>query len=76
MFRRVLFTESHATALLIRSLLLEAGFHPAPVPDAEHVFLAGADRGYYIEVPAEQVAEVVEFLTEEGYQADVLPPRQ
>lgn len=76
MFRRVLFTESHPTALLVHSLLREAGYHPAPVPDADHVFLAGADRGYYIEVPDEEVAEAVKFLKGQGYQADILQPRQ
>jgi len=76
MFRKVLFTEDYSTACLIRSLLVEAGFHPAPVAKAEHVFLAGADRGYYVEVFEEEAKEAVGFLAEHGYRADVFPPRE
>ena len=66
-WRRVLLIESHPAACLVRSLLVEAGFHPAPIPEAESVFLAGADLGYYVEVLAEEVEASLEFLSAQGY---------
>ena len=69
MFRRVLFVPSFATVSKIRSLLVEAGFHPAPLVEA---YISGADRGYYVEVLPEEVDRSREFLTAQGYAADLL----
>ncbi len=33
-WRRVLLTESYPVACLVRSLLVQAGFHPAPIPES------------------------------------------
>ena len=72
-WRKILFIETYPAACLVRSLLEEAGFHPAPVPDAESVFLAGADLVYYIEVLTEEVAAAGEFLAARGYADKLLP---
>jgi hypothetical protein len=71
MYRKVLFTGNYATACLNRSLLAGAGFHPAPVPEA-----VPADRGYYLEVPENEVDEAVALLAEQGYEADLISRRQ
>ena len=66
-WRRVLLTESYPVAYLVRSLLVEAGFHPAPIPEAASVFLAGADLAYEVEVLSEEVEASLEFLSAQGY---------
>ena len=66
-WRKVLLTESHPAACLVRSLLVEAGFHPAPIPEAASVFLAGADLAYEVEVLSEEVEASLEFLSAQGY---------
>ena len=73
-WQKVLFTDSHPVACLVRSLLVEAEFHPAPVPEAESVFLAGADLGYYVEVLSEEVEASLEFLSARGYADHLVRP--
>ncbi len=74
-WRRVLLTESYPVACLVRSLLVAAGFHPAPIPEAESVFLAGADLGYYVEVLSEEVEASLEFLSAQGYADQLVCPQ-
>jgi len=71
-WKRVLFIDTHPAACLARSLLLEAGFHPAPVSEAEAVYLAGADLMYYVEVPAAELEEARHFLSGRGYTKNLL----
>ncbi|MEM8882982.1 MAG: hypothetical protein AAGD14_02845 [Planctomycetota bacterium] len=71
---RVLAIETHPAASLVHSLLTEAGFHPAPVAEAEAVYLAGADLQYYVEVPAAEAVAARTLLHDRGYAKHVLPP--
>jgi len=46
---------------------VEAGFHPAPIPESASVFLAGVDLAYEVEVLSEEVEASLEFLSAQGY---------
>ena len=74
-WRRVLLTESYPVACLVRSLLVEAGFHPAPILEAASVFLAGADLAYEVEVFSEEVEASLEFLSAQGYADQLVRPQ-
>lgn len=59
-------------AALLISRLAKLGFHPAPLAEASHIQLAGAERLFPVEVPSEERAAVLQFLRENGYGKDVV----
>ncbi len=59
--------DTFALAGLLVSTLEEAGFHPAPVSDAEHVGTAGVARGFTVRVPAPEVDAAAALIKERGF---------
>jgi len=74
MFAVIAELDNHAIASLVASTLAHAGFHPAPVAESPHVQLAGVDRVFKVEVPAEESGAAIEFLDEQGYGRHVVRP--
>ena len=66
--------DNPAIAGLLVSTLADVGFHPAPLAQAPHVQVAGADRVFTVEVPPEERDEVVRFLRENGYAKHLVSP--
>jgi hypothetical protein len=64
--------DNPALAGLLVSTLVEVGFHPAPLAQAAHVQVAGAERVFTVEVPPEERAEVIRFLNENGYAKNLV----
>jgi hypothetical protein len=55
MFAKVCFHRDFAAAEMIRNLLEENGLHPMKLDYSAHVSLAGAEQGYFVEVPKQEV---------------------
>jgi hypothetical protein len=49
---------------MTRNLLEENGLHPMKLVYSNHVFLAGADQGYFVEVPVQEVEIAKKILSE------------
>jgi hypothetical protein len=65
-FVRIAFARNVVEAGRIQSLIECKGFHPAPVATASHLTVAGADQGYYVEVPRTEAVAVAALLRAEG----------
>ena len=72
MYTRICSAITTSKAGEIQSILEQNGFHPLPVQASPHVFLAGADQAYYVEVPDSEAGEAKKFLTGIGYGQDLL----
>lgn len=65
MLARVAFSTGSIELEHIWLLLEDGGFHPLPVVYTDYV-ITGADRGYYLEVPAAEAKQAVVFLRRRG----------
>jgi len=54
------------SAEIVRSTLLDAGFHPLPVKQAGHLALYGADQGFSVWVPEEELQSAVDLIKASG----------
>lgn len=68
MFQKLVYVRNFPEAGMIRSLLVENGFHPPQVDASAHVTLAGADQVYYVELPEAEIPAARRFLTEAGFE--------
>ena len=59
------------SAEIVRTLLLDAGLHPLPVLQSGNVTIAGADQGYYVMVPDEEL-EAARSLLQQSEHAQSL----
>jgi hypothetical protein len=66
MFRTVALFENHGLAYLLVASLRQAGFHPAPLPEAPSVI--PHQHGLAVEVPAGELDAVREFLKSTPFQ--------
>ena len=72
MYTRICSAITMSRADEIQSILEENGLHPLPVQASGHIFLAGADQAYFVEVPESEAEEARRFLTGVGYGQDLL----
>ena len=66
MFTKVCFHRDLFVAEMIRNLLEESGLHPMKLDYSASV--AGAEQGYYIVVPQQEVAEARQVLSDNDFQ--------
>jgi hypothetical protein len=64
MVSKVSFHRDSFTAEMTRNLLEENGLRPMKLVYSNHVFLAGADQGYFVEVPVQEVDIAKKILSE------------
>ncbi len=69
MFVKICITPELAKAGLLQTRLESEGFHPLDVQISPHVFLAGADHAYYVEVPQSEAPRARAWLAANGYGA-------
>ena len=69
MFVKICLTPELATAGLLQTRLESEGFHPLEVQMSSHVFLAGTDHVYYVEVPESEAQNARAWLAANGYGA-------
>ncbi len=56
-----------------RQQMLAEGFHPLKSFDSAHIYLAGAEQGFVIEVPHDEVRAARTWLRDAGLAAGILP---
>jgi len=59
-------------AELLKDLLEENGFHPNEISVVGHLYIAGVDHAYFVEVPEAEAAEARKCLMENGQGATIL----
>lgn len=64
MFQKVHQAQTQIEAEMAVSLLAAAGLHPAEVRPWPHIMFAGADLGFWVEVPAEEVEAARQILSQ------------
>jgi hypothetical protein len=64
MFVKVGFHREFAAAEMIRNLLEENGLHPMKLDYSAHLSIAGAEQGYFIEIPKQEVDLAKTILSE------------
>jgi hypothetical protein len=67
MFSKVCFQSYLYAAEMTWNLLEENNLHPLRLDYASHLSMAGAEQGYFIEVPDNEVALAKRILTENGF---------
>jgi hypothetical protein len=67
MYVKVLISHDAGQAAMLRLELERAGLHPLELQTSPHVFTAGVDHGFYVEVPKDEAAEARNWLRENGY---------
>jgi len=63
---RIVFTWVLSEAGRIKSLLESEGFNPGPIDSSAHWSVAGADQGYYVEIPNDEAEAARVFLEQQG----------
>jgi hypothetical protein len=63
MLKRIRQTRTQIEAEMAASLLSAAGLHPAEVRQWAHIAFAGADLGFWVEVPADEEDAAREILS-------------
>jgi hypothetical protein len=53
------------------SLLRERGFHPSDLETSPHLFVAGAEHTYRVNVPEDEVYDAMDLLKEKGYEKNL-----
>lgn len=71
MYKRLCVCRSYPEAGMVYSLLRANGYEPLDVQASAHCTLAGADQGYYVEVPESAIPAAREFLAENGYEKNL-----
>jgi hypothetical protein len=72
MFTKVCFHRDLATAEMIRNLLEARGLHPMKLDYSAHVSVAGAEQGYFIEVPNQEVDQARAVLTDSNLEKHIV----
>jgi len=72
MRERVFQSMDLAESWLVRSLLLDAGFHPPEVCQSDHITQFGGNQAYFVEVPEEEIDGARMLVAEKGYGAQLL----
>ncbi len=68
MFSKVSFHHDLGMSEIVRNLLSENGIHPAKLDYSAHVSVAGAEQGYFIEVPKQEVELAKKILSQNGLE--------
>jgi hypothetical protein len=68
MFTKVCFHPNSAAAEMIRNLLEEDGLHPMKLDYSAHVSVAGAEQGYFIEVPKQEADRAKAVLSKNNLE--------
>ncbi len=64
MFAKVCFHYDLAISELIRNMLTDNGLHPAKIDFSALVSMAGAQQGYFVEVPLQEAEQAKKVLEE------------
>ena len=67
MLSRIAYTRNQIEAGELHSVLVSGGFHPMPIEYSAHINVAGAEHGYYLEVPRREAADAREQLEALGF---------
>ena len=73
MFSRVCFHHDLTTSEIIRNLLTENGLHPTKLDYSAHVSVAGAEQGYFVEVPQQEAERAEKILVENNWAKYIIP---
>lgn len=65
-------TFSAMQAKIMHALLVEDGFHPAPLLLHSHVSVGGGETGWYIEVPEEEASSARALLRDRGHGKNIM----
>ena len=72
MFKKVCFHRDLAGAEMIRNLLEENGFHPMKLDYSAHISVAGAEQGYFIEVPKQEADRAKAVLADNNLEKHIV----
>jgi len=61
-FACIAVSKNQPIAELLVSLLRSGGCHPLPVAASSHIDLAGADHGFFVQVPQREAARAIRLL--------------
>ena len=72
MFTKICSLSSQIEAELVISLLNQHGLNPLNLNISSNVSLGGVDQFYTVQIPTAQVEEAVQYLTEKGYEKNII----